>query len=62
MELVKVVREAGSAASKPMGRTRGEALLGMWKATTAAQASKPTPVGAVARLRTAGMFEQVKKF
>jgi hypothetical protein len=31
MELVKQVREAELAVSKPMERTRGEALLGMWK-------------------------------
>jgi hypothetical protein len=42
MELVKVVREAEAAASKPMERTRGEALLGMWKTlSTAKAAQKP---------------------
>jgi hypothetical protein len=60
MELIQVVREAEAAASKPMERTRGEALLGMWKSLAAAGlrktseralATTPTPVGAVARLR-----------
>jgi hypothetical protein len=32
MDLVKQVREAESANSKPSEHTRGEALLGMWKA------------------------------
>ena len=59
MELIQVVREAEAAASKPMERTRGEALLGMWKSLAAAGlrktseralATTPTPVGAVARL------------
>lgn len=42
MELVKVVREAEAAASKPMERTRGEALLGMWKTLSTAKAA-PKP-------------------
>ena len=42
MELVKVVRDAEAAASKPMERTRGEALLGMWKTLSTAKAA-PKP-------------------
>lgn len=56
MELVKEVREAESAVSKAMDRTRGEALLSMWKGQDAAEACKApnrAPAGAVARLRGA---------
>jgi len=42
MELAKQVREAEAAASKPMERTRGEALLGMWKTLSTAKAA-PKP-------------------
>ena len=31
MGLVKTVREAESAASKPLKLTRGDALLGLWQ-------------------------------
>jgi hypothetical protein len=59
MELVRVVREAELANSKKLERTRGEALLSMWKPLSAQQAPNSThralagtpPVGAVARLR-----------
>jgi hypothetical protein len=39
MELVKEVREAEAADSKKMERTRGEALLGMWKTLSTAKAA-----------------------
>lgn len=42
MELVKAVRGAEAADSKPMERTRGEALLGMWKTLSTAKAA-PKP-------------------
>ena len=42
MELIQSVRDAEASESKPMERTRGEALLGMWKAATPAKAA-PKP-------------------
>lgn len=39
MEFVKEVRQAELAGSKPMERTRGEALLGMWKGLSSAKAA-----------------------
>jgi len=40
MELLKEVREAEAAVSKAMDRTRGEALLSMWKGQDTAGARK----------------------
>ena len=42
MEFVRDVRQAELAGSKPMERTRGEALLGMWKGLSTAKAT-PKP-------------------